>query len=140
MDKAHPLSTPMVVKALDINKDPFRPHKNNEELLGPEVLYLSTIGVLMYLANNTRLNIAFPINLLARFSAFPIQKYWNSVKYILRYFRGSVDKSLFYSNKSIPQLIGYANTRYLSYPHKGRSQIGYLFTSASTAISLCSTK
>lgn len=37
MDKAHPLSTPMVVRSLEANKDPFRPPEEDEELLGPEV-------------------------------------------------------------------------------------------------------
>ncbi|KAL0837815.1 hypothetical protein Bca101_089705 [Brassica carinata] len=53
MDKATPLSTPMV---------------ENEEILGPETPYLSAIGALMYLANCTRPDISFAINLLARFS------------------------------------------------------------------------
>ncbi|KAK4406308.1 Retrovirus-related Pol polyprotein from transposon TNT 1-94 [Sesamum angolense] len=53
MNNAHPLSTPMVVRSLDVNKDPFRPPAYNDEILGPEVPYLSVIGALMYLANNT---------------------------------------------------------------------------------------
>ncbi|CAN4121034.1 unnamed protein product [Withania somnifera] len=49
MDKAYPLSTPMVVRSLDVNKDPFRPQEENEELLGPEVPYLGVIGaIIMY--------------------------------------------------------------------------------------------
>ena len=69
MDKAHPLSSPMIVRSLDLKKDPFRPCENGEELLGPEVPYLSVIGALMYLANCTRPDIAFSINLLARYSS-----------------------------------------------------------------------
>ena len=38
MDKAHPLSSPMVVHSLDVKNDPFHPGENGEELLGPEVL------------------------------------------------------------------------------------------------------
>ncbi|XP_074266407.1 uncharacterized protein LOC141589674 [Silene latifolia] len=37
----------MVVRSLDIDKDPFRPRENNEEILGPEVPYLSAIGALI---------------------------------------------------------------------------------------------
>jgi hypothetical protein len=59
MDKTHPLSTPMIVRSLDVKKDPYRPRKNNEKAFGPEVPYLSTIGVLMYLANNTIPDIIF---------------------------------------------------------------------------------
>ena len=47
---------------------------------------------------------------------------------------------LFYPNKSNPQLIGYADAGYLSDPHKGRSQTGYLFTCGNTAISWRSVK
>ena len=50
MDKAYPLSTPMVVRLLEPHKDPFRPKEPDEETFGPEVPYLNTIGALMYLA------------------------------------------------------------------------------------------
>ena len=43
--------------------------------------------------------------------------------------------SFFYSNKSNFDLVGYANSRYLSDPHKARSQTGYLFTYGGTDIS-----
>ncbi|XP_035831980.1 uncharacterized protein LOC118481012 [Helianthus annuus] len=58
-DKAHPFSIPMVVRPLDPQKDPYRPQEEGEEVLGPELSYLSAIGALMYLANNTRPDIAF---------------------------------------------------------------------------------
>ncbi|KAK4400822.1 Retrovirus-related Pol polyprotein from transposon RE2 [Sesamum angolense] len=89
MNNAHPLSTPMVVRSLDVNKDLFRPPAHNDEILGPEVPYLSAIGALMYLANNTRSDIAFSVNLLARYSSTPTKRHWNGVKYILRYLRGN---------------------------------------------------
>ncbi|XP_070055840.1 uncharacterized mitochondrial protein AtMg00810-like [Nicotiana tomentosiformis] len=70
MDNAHTLSTPMVVRSLDINKDPFRPQENDEELVVDETPYLSSIGALMYLANNTRPYIAF-----AEMCGFLMKKY-----------------------------------------------------------------
>lgn len=33
MDKSHPLSTPMVVRSLDVKKDLFRPEEEGEEIL-----------------------------------------------------------------------------------------------------------
>ena len=36
-----PQSTPMVIRPLEVTKDPFRPKEDNEELLGPKVPYLS---------------------------------------------------------------------------------------------------
>ena len=41
MDKAHSLSFPMIVRSIDAKKVYFRPKKENEALLGPEVPYLS---------------------------------------------------------------------------------------------------
>jgi hypothetical protein len=64
----------MVVRSLDAKKDPFLSLKEDEEILGPKVSYLNVIEALMYLANCTRLDIAFAINLLTRYSSTPIKK------------------------------------------------------------------
>jgi hypothetical protein len=64
MDKSYPSKTLMVVRSLKIDKDQFRPKGENEEVLGLEVPYLSAIGALMYIANCTRPDIAFAVNLL----------------------------------------------------------------------------
>ena len=140
MDKSHPLSTPMIVRSLDVEKDQFRPKEENKDILGPEVPYLSAIGALMYLANNTRPDISFAVNLLARYSSSPTRRHWSGIKQIFRYLHGTVDMGLFYPYGSKSQLVGYADAGYLSDPHKGRSQTGYLFTYGGTAISWRSTK
>ena len=75
MDKADPLNTPIiVVRSLNMKKDPFRLRKDKEKVLGPEVPYLSAIGVLMYLANCTRPDIASPT-----------RRHWNVIKHVFRY-------------------------------------------------------
>ena len=128
MDKAHPLSSPMVVRSLDVKNDPFRPCENGEELLGPEVPYLSVIGALMYLANCTRPDIAFSVNLLARYSSAPTRRHWKGIQHILRYLSGTTDMGLFYSNKSKEKLLGYADAGYLSDPHKADHKPGMFLT------------
>jgi hypothetical protein len=80
MDKAYPQRTPMIVSALEKNKDLFRPKQEGEEVLGAEYTYLSAIGTLMYLANNTRPDIAFTVNCLVRHSATPIMHHLNDIK------------------------------------------------------------
>ena len=122
MDKSHPLSSPMVVRSLEVTKDPFQPKEENEELLGPEVPYLSVIGALMYLANYTRPDIAFSVNLLARYSSSPTKMHWNEIKHVLRYLHRTFDMGLFYSKTLEPQFFCYADAGYLSDPHKARSQ------------------
>ena len=58
MNKAHLLSSTMVVRSLDVKNKSFRPYENGVELLGLEVPYLIAIA-LMYLDNCTCPNIAF---------------------------------------------------------------------------------
>ncbi|KAL0325286.1 UNVERIFIED_CONTAM: Retrovirus-related Pol polyprotein from transposon TNT 1-94 [Sesamum radiatum] len=143
MNNAHPLSTPMVVRSLDVNKDSFRPPTHNDEILGPKVPYLSAIGALMYLANNTRPDIAFSVNLLARYSSTPTKRHWNGVKHILRYLRGTSDMGLYFErheNAKATNLVGYSDAGYLSDSHKTISQSGYVFMYGGTAISWRSTK
>ncbi|KAM2792524.1 hypothetical protein PS2_004168 [Malus domestica] len=125
-DKAYPLNTPMVVRSLDIKKDPFCPKEDDELVLGPEVSYLNVIGALLYLAQCTRPNIAFSVNLLARYSSAPTICHWKSVKDVLRYLRGTTDIGLFYSKNSTNDqvLVGYADAGFLSDLHKALSQIG----------------
>ena len=135
MDKAHPLNSSMIVRSLDMKNNPFRPCEKGEELLSPEVPYLSVIGALMYLANYTRPYFFFFVNLLARYSSPPTQKHWNGIKHILRYLQKTTYMGLFYSKKSKQQLFGYVDARYLSDPQKAISQIWYVFSCNGTAIS-----
>ncbi len=82
MHTLHPVSTPMELHSLDPAKDTFEKCMENESILSPEKPYLSAIGALMYLANQTRPDISFVVNLLARYSACPTIRHWNSVKRI----------------------------------------------------------
>ena len=102
MDKSHPLSFPMVVRSLEVTKDPFQPKEENEELFDLEVPYLSAVGALMHLANYTRPDIAFSVNLLTRYSSAPTKRHWNGIKHVLRYLRGTCDMGLFYSKTLEP--------------------------------------
>jgi hypothetical protein len=121
MDKAYPTETPMVVRSINIKKDPFRPREEEEEILGPHVPYLSAVGALMYRANSIRLDIALAVNLLARHSAAPTKHHWVGVKTILRYLSGTRDLGLFYSRNQDLVLLGYTDVGYLSDPHNSRS-------------------
>ena len=112
IDKAHLLSSPMVVRSFDVKKDLFHPKEDDEETLSTEVPYLSAIGGLIYLTNCTRPNIAFPVNLLAKYSSALTRRHWNGIKHVLHYLRGTTDMILFYPHCSNPQLVGYANAGY----------------------------
>ncbi|PRQ36158.1 putative RNA-directed DNA polymerase [Rosa chinensis] len=176
----------MIGRNFEPGKDMFRPKDEDEKLLEAEVPYLSAIGALLYLAQCTRPDISFAVNLLARHSSAPTHRHWIDVKTIFRYLRGTIDMGLFYPYKEkrnngklgldpkrqnatihdrwpfqrhwhchcprcrcLPPplhqndndvLMDLADVRYLSNPHKGRCQTGYVFTMGSTTISLRSTK
>ena len=140
MKDSYPTRTPMVVRSLVVENDPFRPREDNEKLLGHECPYLSAIGALMYLANGTRPDIAFAVNLLARFSSAPTKRHWTGVKQIFRYLRGTQDLGLFFKKNQDLTIVGYADAGYLSDPHKALSQTGYVFLCGGTTISWKSAK
>ena len=75
MDKSHPHSSALVVRSLEVTKDPFRPKEENKKLLSTEVPYLGAIVALMHLENFTRPDIAFSVNLLARYSSAPTKRH-----------------------------------------------------------------
>lgn len=108
MDKMHQVSTPMIDRSLDIKKDLFRLKDEYEEVLGLEVLYLSAIGALLYLAQSTRPDITFSVNLLARVSSVPTQCYWNGVKNIFQNLKGTIDLGLFFSYEESKTVDGIA--------------------------------
>ncbi|XP_058806785.1 uncharacterized protein LOC131673091 [Phymastichus coffea] len=94
MDESKPQNTPMITRQVKV-----RNNKNIEkaEKLGkPEIPYREAIGSLMYLANVTRPDIAFAVNLLARKQSNPTIEDWIDVKRIMRYLRGSSDLGITY--------------------------------------------
>ncbi|GJS17040.1 retrovirus-related pol polyprotein from transposon TNT 1-94 [Tanacetum coccineum] len=66
MDKAHPLSSPMVGHSLDLELNSLRLKEHDDDILGPEIPYLSAIGALMYLACTTRSDITFSSKLTSK--------------------------------------------------------------------------
>ena len=75
MDKSHLLSTPMIVRSLEINGDSFLSQEKDEELLGDETSYLSATKILMHLANSTQPDVCFVVNLLIKFGSSPTKRH-----------------------------------------------------------------
>ena len=104
-----------------MDKDPFRLEVYTEDILGPEVPYLSVIGALLYLVNCIRPGIAFAVNLQVRFSASLIRRHWNGIKHIFRYLQCSQDLSLLYIRNQDMTLVGYSDAGYMFDSHNVRS-------------------
>lgn len=86
----------MVVRYLYIKKNHYRP-KEDENALRSEVPYLSVIDALLYLAQFTRPDITFSVNLPAKHSSVLTKRHWNGIKPIMKYLRGKTNLGLFCS-------------------------------------------
>ena len=86
MEDANSISTPAEPKALgkDTHGQPFVENWN----------YRSVVGKLLYLAGNSRPDIAFAVHQAARFSHDPKQSHAKAVKRIIRYLLGTRKKGL----------------------------------------------
>ena len=94
----------------------------------------------MYLVSHTRPDISFVVNLLSRSSSSPTKRHWIGVKHRFRYLRGKMDMSLYYSPLFKSVLVGSVDAGYLSDPHNGWSQTGYVFIYGGIVTSWRSTK
>ncbi|KAH9459513.1 hypothetical protein Pst134EA_033031 [Puccinia striiformis f. sp. tritici] len=61
--------------------------------------YRSVIGSLMYLSAGTRPDLAYPVNLLARFSANPSESHWRALDCLVGYVKKTAGKKLEYKGK-----------------------------------------
>jgi hypothetical protein len=118
----------MDLRSSDPTKDMFKRRMQHQLILGPEKPYLSAIGALMYLANQTRPEISFAVSLLAQHSAQPTIKHSNGIKRIFRYLHGTVDMGLYFLEDMKYELIGFAHAGYLFDPDDAKSQTGYVFS------------
>ena len=93
VDISHSLSTPMIMRSLDINDDAVWSQKKDEEFLGDEI-YLGSIRALVHLTNNIWPDIYFAVNLLARFNFSPIKGHLNGFEHMIEYPRRTIVMSL----------------------------------------------
>ena len=85
MERCNPVSTPAALGA-DLSKR--RPDEPECSVGMP--LYRELIGSLQYLCN-TRLELLFPVSLLARHVQAPAERHWKAALRVLRYIRGTLD-------------------------------------------------
>ena len=84
MENANAVKTPATTVGL--GADVGGKEQRNEEWS-----YASVVGMLLYLAGNTRPDIAFAVHQAARFSHKPMQCHEDAVKRIVRYLKGTKD-------------------------------------------------
>ena len=102
-----------------------------------KVPYASAVCSLMYAMVCTRPDIANAVGMVSRYMANPGKSYWEAVKLILRYLRGTSSHDLvFGGSKAMDcKLVGYYDSDYAGDMDRRKSTFGYVFTLGGTAIS-----
>ncbi|KAI0991494.1 hypothetical protein K3495_g16693, partial [Podosphaera aphanis] len=109
---------------------------NNKQCSAKELTeYNSCIGGLQYLANNTRPDIAFAVNHLARFLANPSEEHSQAARRVLRYISKQPSKGITFTRKEgSPILEAYSDADFAADPSSSRSTSGSLIRLASGPI------
>ena len=105
------------------------PKNEEEKEKMSKVSYLSAMGSLMYAIICTRLDIAYSVVVVSKFLSNPGKKHWNTVKWILRYIRGTAKRYLCFGNRDL-MLLGYTNADMAGDMDSRKSTFGYLITFA----------
>ncbi|KAI1006624.1 hypothetical protein K3495_g1602 [Podosphaera aphanis] len=110
---------------------------NNQQCSqGEKTEYNSCIGGLQYLANNTRPDIAFAVNHLARFLANPSKEHSLAARRVLRYIAKDPDQGInFTKARGKAVLEAYSDADFAADPSNSRSTSGTLIRLASGPIS-----
>jgi hypothetical protein len=92
-------------KGISIPVDPnvklsklMSPSNDAERMSMSQVPFSELIGSLQFLANVTRFDIAFSVNLLSRYLQNPGPEHWNAAKRVLRYLKETRNEGISYSN------------------------------------------
>ena len=85
------------------------------------------IGSLMYLMNCTRLDIAYAVSKLSRYTSNPGKDHWKAIIRVLRYLRFTHDHGLNFTR--YPAVLeGYCDANWISDTKDSKSTSGFVFT------------
>lgn len=101
--------------------------------------YRSLVGSLLHLSLNTRPDICFAVNRLAKFNQDPHVEHWNAARRVLRYLKGSINKSLIFA-KADKQLVAYADADWAGDKGDRKSCSGYCFMLSNACVAWASKK
>ncbi|UYV71648.1 hypothetical protein LAZ67_8003997 [Cordylochernes scorpioides] len=87
--------------------------------------YQEALGMLMFLAVNTRPDIAYITSKLSQYSRQPKQMHWTAIKRVMRYLRGTIDLGVKFERGKTGILKSYTDASW-STTHDGKSYGGYV--------------
>jgi hypothetical protein len=132
LEQASPTSTPLPLNQ-NIGKE-FCPSNPDAIADMANIPFRELIGMLMYIANGTRPDIACSVNKLAQVASNPGRVHWNAAKHMVRYLKGTRDQRLTFGCSS-EGLIGYTDASHGAEDLGWKSMSGYVFTIGGAAVS-----
>jgi hypothetical protein len=134
MSECKPMPTPLVDREISKLHEPQSQEEREEMKTVP---YRDGLGRLLWLAGQTRPDLAFPVGVLARFMANPGRVHWANLKRVLRYLRGTADSKLTFaahvhprttdaSETEVSLLEAYSDADWASDVDQRRSTTGYM--------------
>ncbi|CAI7740137.1 unnamed protein product, partial [Closterium sp. NIES-54] len=114
----------------------------SDESVEPSGSYPELVGCLMFLMTCTRLDLAYPLSLLARYVAPGRHRkvHWDAAKRVLRYLCGTSGMGLVLGGRGLVVLIGHADASWVDDSATQRSSQGYTFSLVSGSVSWRSTR
>ncbi|GAA0165699.1 hypothetical protein LIER_21028 [Lithospermum erythrorhizon] len=104
-----------------------------------QIEYAKIIGSVMFLMNCTRLDIAYDVSGLSRYTHNPSSSHWTTLHRLLKCFKGTSD--ICFHFKRIPAMLeGSCDANWISGSHEISSTSDYVFTLGGGAISWNSSK
>jgi hypothetical protein len=114
----------------NIKLEPNKEQANKEDIK----LFQMLIGSLLYIILSTRVDIAFAIIKLARYTSNPSNIYFIAIKRVFKYLKGTKDYGITYYKNASRFISGYCNADYTS-DLSVKSTTGYIILLAGGIIS-----
>jgi hypothetical protein len=105
----------------------FCPTTEEEKEDMRNVPYRTVIGSLLWIADRSRPDIAYPVSVLSQFLSNPGRVHWEAAKRVVRYLKGTIDAWLVFGD-SDDGLRSFTDSSWGSEVLNWRSMSGYVFT------------
>ncbi|GAA0150103.1 hypothetical protein LIER_37064 [Lithospermum erythrorhizon] len=126
MTSANPIDTPNASNAY--LSMAFAPKLSKEKQYMSRVPYANVVESLMYSMVCTRMDLAHVVSAVSRFIGEHGKEYWQVVKSIFRYLKGTSDVGLSYGRDSQCIIYRYFDSNYVGDVESRRSMTVYVFT------------
>ncbi|NBX98326.1 hypothetical protein EBQ81_05715, partial [bacterium] len=132
LEEAKPVAVPMATGAV-LNKGMSPTTEDEAEHMG-KVPYASAVGSIMYASLGTRVDVAYALSQVSRFSSNPGVGHWEAVKRVIRYLNGTKEWSLTFHGATGLDLVAYSDADFSSCVDTSKSNSGQVLLVGGTAV------